>query len=183
MALCVNAAEDAMFETRNPIAERRSAQQSLVLGIASAASIGAVLIAVYLQDAWQLYPCPLCILQRYAFLAVAMAGALALLVKRGWLRDGLTGLTLAFSLAGLAVVGRHIWLILNPAEGCGRDRVAEFVNSLPMAQWLPGLFNATGNCIDEIPPVLGISFPVWALILFTLLVAALTTVLVRGARV
>jgi protein dithiol:quinone oxidoreductase len=171
-----------MFETRNPVAELRSSQLNWVLALTAIFSLAAVGIAVYLQVARDLYPCPLCILQRYAFLALAVAAVLGLAARRGWLRQLGAGLALAFALTGAAVAGRHVWLLLNPAEGCGRDRVAEFVNGLPMAQWAPLWFNASGSCLDEIGPVLGISFPVWALLLFAAALAALAYVIVRLAR-
>ena len=171
-----------MFEVRNPNLERRFHRQSWLLAVAVVLATAALLIALYLQQAWQLYPCPLCILQRYAFLALAISAAAALWCKRGRTRTTLTGASLLFCLAGLAAAGRHIWVLLHPAEGCGRDRLAELVNDWVVARWLPQLFAATGSCIDEIPPLLGLSLPVWALLLFGGLVIGLATVLGHGGR-
>ncbi|MFC3148716.1 disulfide bond formation protein B [Piscinibacterium candidicorallinum] len=131
------------------------------------ACIAALASAVILQKAWNLYPCPLCILQRYAFIALAAACVLALFWRPATWLAGLA------ALSGLGVAGFHLYRLAVPSEACGRDAVEAFVNGLPMAQWAPSWFAATGLCSDPIPPVLGISFPGWAFILFLLCGAAL----------
>ena len=171
-----------MFETRNPRADKVNAQQTLFFAFIAMDCIAAVIIAVYLQSAWELYPCPLCILQRYFFIALGVAALLGMVSKRGGLRDGWSTLCLLLALGGSAVAGRHVWILQHPEAGCGRDAVGEFVNGLPMAQWFPSVFYATGSCIDEIPPVLGVAFPVWALILFSLTALVLAVALVQRIR-
>ena len=171
-----------MFETPTSRASTINTQQSLILGLVAADCIAAVLIAVYLQSAWELYPCPLCILQRYFFIALGSFALFSMLLKPGKLRNFSTGFCLLLALGGGAAAAWHVWILHHPAAGCGRDAVGEFINGLPMAQWFPSVFYATGSCIDEIPPVLGMSFPVWALILFSMAALVLALALIRRLR-
>lgn len=135
----------------------------LIAGLA----FGAVGVAAALQAAWHLQPCTMCILQRYAFLVI---GFLAL----GRLRyaDGSAALVsravsnLAAAVGLLASL-RIQWVISVPSATCGRDKVAAFLNNLPWVDTWPSLFEATGVCGDPVPPVLGLSFHGWALMLFT----------------
>ncbi|MBX7229943.1 MAG: disulfide bond formation protein B [Burkholderiaceae bacterium] len=173
---------DLMFETPTSRANTVNTHHSLILGLVATDCIAAVIIAVYLQSAWELYPCPLCILQRYFFIALGLFSLFSLLLKPGKLRDFSSAFCLLLALGGAAAAAWHVWILHHPAADCGRDAVGEFINGLPMAQWFPSVFYATGSCIDEIPPVLGMSFPVWALILFSLSALVLAASLLRRLR-
>ncbi len=136
-------------------------------------------IALYFQHAKDMYPCALCILQRFAFLfagSFALVGALVTKPKP-W-----TILALVSALAGVGVVGKHLYGIYNPAFGCGVDPVQNFVNTLPTADLLPALFYADGLCSDKFAPILGLSIPVWSALWFVFLSAALVLALVRRAK-
>ncbi|HYA67046.1 MAG TPA: disulfide bond formation protein B, partial [Burkholderiaceae bacterium] len=85
--------------------------------LACAALIG---FGIFLQEAEHLEPCPLCILQRYAFVLVGAAALLAALLPRrlgrlaAWM-----GVMIAIS--GAAVGAWHVWLQLHPptVSACG----------------------------------------------------------------
>lgn len=136
------------------------------LAAASAAlSLGAVATASVIQGAWGLSPCTMCILQRYAFIALggfslvtlcypAKVGRLARAVM-----SGLAGV-------GMAASVKIQWALWVPSGSCGRDALANFFNDLPTAVWWPHLFEATGLCGDKVPPVLGVPFHIWSLMLF-----------------
>lgn len=136
--------------------------------LAAALCITAVAVAEGLQVAWDLQPCTMCILQRYVFLALAMVFAV---------RAGLTPRHQAATrwlVTSLAVVGvlasvKIRWAMRHQGETCGRDAVAAFLNDLPTATQWPALFEATGVCGDPVPPVMGVPFYLWSVILFTLL--------------
>lgn len=132
-----------------------------------ALSVGALSVAAYLQQAWSLYPCSLCIAQRYAFMFIGLAGALLCAGRPGLRMPGLL-LTLVASLGGLFVAGRNVWVQVYPSPSCGMDAFAAFLNGLPWVPMWPGMFEASGMCSDPIPDVLGVSFPVWALLGFVL---------------
>lgn len=124
-------------------------------------------------------PCPLCILQRLAYLGVL---GLAL-VGLGLLRVGLEaaarlaqGLAAASAVAGLGFAARHLWLVLHPGQLCGLDPLAAVINHWAITQWMPWMFRADGLCADT-PAVLGLALPFWSAagfaVVFVLLLAAM----------
>lgn len=147
------------------IAEPHSRAANLVVAFLSFA---AVIIAVALQIQWNVYPCSLCIAQRYLFLALGLTAILryavpAVLDKPWRVTQGLIGI------AGLAVAAKNLYVLVVPSPTCGRDSLSEFLNELPSALHWPTVFEATGMCSDPIPPVAGIPFPAWSFALFALL--------------
>ncbi len=115
-------------------------------------------------------PCPLCILDRIAFLLfalIAIAGAIHNPPPRGAaLYAG--GMAL-ISLSGLGVAGWHLWTLHHPKFGCGIDVMEQFVNSLPTAKLMPFMLRATGDCSARHDPILGLQVPEWALAWFAAL--------------
>ncbi len=120
----------------------------------------------YLQEYKGLDPCPMCILQRYAFVMVgliALAGAIH--GPRGLaLKVYALGVAL-FAIAGGGVAVRHSWLQHFPPlrETCGTD--LEFLlNTFPLTQALPKIFAGTGSCSKVDWSFLGLSIPEWGLV-------------------
>jgi disulfide bond formation protein DsbB len=152
--------------------------RSLLLLIASTclALIGA---ALYLQHAKGLLPCPLCVIQRYLFLAVALCcfvGAIGDKPRIG------AGLGLLSALGGLAVVGKHLWVLAHPGLSCGIDPMETMLNKIPTATMIPWLFRADGLCEDARDTVLGLSIPQWSALWFVLLAGSLAWLLLRRRR-
>jgi protein dithiol:quinone oxidoreductase len=140
--------------------------QWLLLAIA-VLSLSAVVLAVVLQQTLKLNPCTLCITQRYLFIGLALCALLGMVASAwGGLRPTLAVLGGLMALTGIGVAIRHFYVLANPTIDCGRDRVAEFINGLPLATWFPNVFMAFGGCGDVVPPFLGLSYPAWALLLF-----------------
>jgi len=146
---------------------------------ACAALIG---FALYLQHVEVLEPCPMCILQRYAFIAiagVALVGALH--GPRGPMLYLYGGLALLFAVAGGGVALRHSWLQRFPVESfsCGAD-LDYLLNTLPFAQALPAIFAGTGECSKVAWRFLGFSIPEWAFVWFVLFAAAALALMWRA---
>ncbi|OXI80479.1 disulfide bond formation protein B [Burkholderia sp. AU33423] len=136
-----------------------------------AGSLALVAGALWIQLAWQEDPCPLCIIQRYLFLLIAL---FALVGAAGGRRVALLrGLSLASALAGAAVAIRHIYVQAHPGFSCGFDALQPVVDGLPPAHWLPLVFKVGGLCETLYPPILGLSLPMWALAGFAAIAAAL----------
>lgn len=147
--------------------------RSVLLAI-SLISFALVAVAVYLQLAHDMLPCPLCVIQRYLFLGVgiaALAGAWS-----GKLRLG-AGVALLSALGGLGVVGKHLYVLANPGFSCGIDPMETFLNKIPTATVLPWLFKAEGLCENATDGILGLSIPQWSALWFVLLALALAWVL------
>lgn len=141
-----------------------------VFGAIVVACVGLLAFASYLQHVQGLEPCPMCILQRYAFFAVAivaLAGAIH--------GPGLTGtrvysaLITLFALVGAGTAARHSYLqeFPDPYTSCGVE-LEYLVNNFPLAQALPKIFAGGGECAQVKWRFLGLTIPEWALVWFVL---------------
>lgn len=124
--------------------------------------------ALYLQYVEHMQPCPLCIIRRYAFAAIAVICVVFSFLPASALRLGSALASLA-ALAGVGVASWHLWVIAHPGTSCGIDPMETTLNNIPTAKLLPFLFTADGLCGMPWPPVLGLSIPQWSLIWFLLL--------------
>ena len=150
----------------------------LLLAIA-ATCLALVGAALYLQHVKLLLPCPLCVIQRYLFLAIALCCAAGALGARPRI---CAGLGLLGALAGLGVVGKHLWVLAHPGLSCGIDPMETLLNKIPTATALPWLFRADGLCEDARDTLLGLSIPQWSALWFVLLAGALTYLMLRRQR-
>lgn len=152
--------------------------RSLLLFI-SCICLGLVAVALYLQHVQGLLPCPLCVIQRYLFLAIALCCAVG--AYGGKPKIG-AGLGLVGALGGLGVVGKHLWVLAHPGLSCGIDPMETVLNKIPSATMLPWLFKADGLCEDARDTLLGLSIPQWSALWFVLLTGFLVYLLVRRQR-
>lgn len=144
-----------------------------ILNLVGAALCGALLgYAYYLQFGLGLEPCPLCILQRLALIAltVVLLGA-ALHGARGRARFAWVGAIAISAGAGALVAGRHVWIQslppdLVPACGPGLDYL---IDVLPLVDALKEAFHGSGECARIDWTFLGLAMPVWTLIWFVAL--------------
>lgn len=127
--------------------------------------------ALYLQHALDWQPCPLCVLQRLAFVAVAVFALAGWLLARSstCVLRSFKGLTLLSALAGAATAGRHLWVKAHPAVSCGIDPLETAINAQWWVQQLPWLLKADGLCFTPLPPLLGLQLPTWSLLVLLLM--------------
>lgn len=138
-------------------------------GLASLALVG--FAVSYLQEAIGLLPCPLCVMQRMAYILFGVTALLAAAHRpQGagrWLYLGLLDL---WATAGAAVAAWQVYLTYHPqAAECGISAEERFLNGLPLAKWWPALFEANGDCTKVDWTFLGLSVPELSLIAFVLL--------------
>lgn len=133
--------------------------------LVAALAFGALGTAYSLQQTWNLQPCTMCIVQRYAFLILGLGAAGRVLLAHP-LTEMLRWAAWPAIAAGLFASARIQWAISVPSMSCGRDKIAAFLNDLPWVEWAPNAFEATGICGDPVPPVLGLPFHVWSAVLF-----------------
>jgi len=140
------------------------AAKPILLAVALAA-IGLLGVGLYLQIVQEMLPCPLCILQRYAFAAVALLclAAVALPVAARRITAALAALA---ALAGAGTAGWHLWVKAHPTISCGIDPLETSLNKIFTAEWLPFLFQADGLCTTQYDPIFGLSIPQWSLVWF-----------------
>ncbi|CAM4034452.1 disulfide bond formation protein B [Pseudomonas reidholzensis] len=137
----------------------------VLLGLICLALIGG---ALYMQIVLGEAPCPLCILQRYALLLIAIFAFVAAAMPG---RRGLTlleGLVVLSAIGGIVAAGRHVYILANPAVSCGIDTLQPIVDDLPLAKVWPLAFQVEGFCSTPYPPILGLSLAQWALVAFIL---------------
>jgi disulfide bond formation protein DsbB len=156
---------------------RRPRVLYLVVTLVCALLIGA---ALFLQFHENLEPCPLCILQRYAYVLV---GALALLAA---LLPALLGrivaaLGLLAALTGAGVGMWHVWLQLHPpaVSACGPS-LEYLVGNLPLGRALPRIFQGYADCTNVDWTFLHLSIPAWSVI--WLLLIAITLGVAQSRR-
>jgi len=135
---------------------------------------GLIALALYLQEQEGLEPCPMCILQRYAFVVLGVVAlAAAIHGPRGAMLKAYGALCALVALAGAGVAIRHSYIQHFPPkiETCGAD--LEFlVNTLPLSQALPKIFQGGGSCSAVDWKMMGLSIPEWALAWFLIFAAA-----------
>jgi len=150
-----------------------------ILLLIAAVSLALVGAALYLQHAKDMLPCPLCIIQRYLFLGVAIFSLIAAFAGKVkvW-----TGVALLSALGGLGVAGKHLYVLAHPGFSCGIDPMETVLNKIPTATLLPYVFRADGLCEAALDDVLGLSVPQWSALWFVILGLSLVWVLARRAR-
>jgi disulfide bond formation protein DsbB len=134
------------------------------------ACAGLIAFALYLQHAQGLEPCPMCILQRYAFVAIGAIALIAALHGPGLLVSRIyAGLVSLFAVAGGGIAIRHSWLQHFPPkiQSCGAD-LDYLLGTFPLAKALPAIFQGTGECEKVEWRFLWLSIPEWALVWFVI---------------
>jgi disulfide bond formation protein DsbB len=152
-----------------------------ILFIVAVLSFALLGVALYLQHVENMAPCPLCIIQRYAFAAIGIICLVFAILPRGTVKLG-AGLGILAALAGAGTAGWHLWVKAHPDVSCGIDPLETSLNKIPTAEMLPFLFKADGFCTTPYPPVLGLDIPQWSLIWFAIFVIVLLWAMLRQQR-
>lgn len=123
--------------------------------------------ALYAQHVLLLDPCPLCVLQRVATIAVGIIFLVAALHHpHAWGRSVYAVLLFLAAGGGAAVAGWH-WRLQNlpesevPACGPGLDYM---LDNFPLTEALQMVFKGSGECADVVWSFLGLSMPAWVFI-------------------
>jgi disulfide bond formation protein DsbB len=138
-----------------------------LIAIASVAMLG---FGLYLQHTLGLEPCPMCIVQRYALISVAVMSLIAALCKPRWALFSFGFLTTAFAVFGVFVAARQSWLQWYPPEvfTCGRDFYG-IIENTPMRRAIPMIFKGSGDCTKVDWTFLGGSIANWSFVCFVAL--------------
>ena len=142
----------------------------------------AMLVALYLQHYQGLDPCPLCVFQRVAVISVGVVALIAAVHgPQAWGQRIYAGLMALSAFAGVVVAGRHVWLQHLPADqvpSCGPG-LDFWIAALPWQQVVQQVFQGSGECAKVDWTLLGLSLPMWTLMLFVGLLLAAMVQLVR----
>jgi protein dithiol:quinone oxidoreductase len=143
-------------------------------GYIAGAAICAVLLGfgLYLQHVDGQEPCPLCIFQRVAFIALGLVFLVAALHgpgKTGAIVYGVLGFI--FAAAGTGLASRHVWLQSLPADqvpACGPG-LSYMLEQFPLMRMLQSVLAGSGECAEAGWKFLGLTIAGWSLIWFVLL--------------
>lgn len=164
----------------NPLAW--SYRTSYLLGFV--VCFGLLGFALYAQYQLGMAPCPLCVLQRVAFLSMAVFFLIGgIHAPRGHGRWAYAGLVLVGAIGGLITAGRHLWLQSLPPDqvpSCGPG-IGYLFDAFPLATMLHKVFSGSGECA-QVQPILGLPMPAWTLIWFMVLGALAIVAALRPSR-
>jgi disulfide bond formation protein DsbB len=154
-----------------------------VLALVSAACVAMLAFGLYLQHVVGLEPCPMCIVQRYALVLVALiAGITAMLRGRGAWMAG-SALMVLVSGFGAFVAARQSWLQWYPPEvaSSGRDFYG-MIETIPLKRAIPMIFKGSGDCTKIDWTFLGGSIANWSFVAFVFFALVGLMLLLRQAR-
>ncbi len=136
--------------------------------------------ALYAQYVLNLEPCPLCIFQRLAVIAMGIIFLLCSIIDP---KSKISKLLASFSFTaaasiGIAVASRHVWLQNLPSDqvpGCGPG-LDFMLSTFPLAEVLEMVFSGSGECANVDWSFLSLSMPSWVIIsFFVMLIYAIWT--------
>jgi protein dithiol:quinone oxidoreductase len=129
----------------------------------------------YLEHWEGIEPCPLCIFQRIAYIAIFVIALIATMHGPGITFTRIySSLIILSGLAGAAIAGRQVWLQhLPPGQvpecGPGLDYMLE---AFPLGQALKKIFSGSGECAEVDWQFIGFSIAEWSLFWFLIFVLA-----------
>ena len=157
----------------------------LFFGAIFVACVALLGIALYLQEEVGLDPCPMCILQRYAFTLIGIVALVATIHgPRGTALKVYGGLLALLAIAGGGVAARQSYIQHYPplTSSCGTD-LDFLVNTFPLSQALPKIFAGSADCAAVPWRLFGLSIAECALLWFALfLVGSIWYAFLRKAR-
>ena len=129
-------------------------------------------MALYLQYVLHQEPCPLCMIQRFIFIAMLVLFAIATLHNPKRSGAKVYGALIALlALSGVSTAGRHIWLQHLPKDqvpACGPG-LEYMLGNFPMAEVWQELMHGSGECAAKGWTFLSLGIPEWSLFLYVLL--------------
>ena len=149
------------------------------------ACAGLLANAYYLQYYEFQDPCPLCILQRIAFMALGVIFLVAALHGPG--RTGAIvygGMLVVVAAIGAAIATRHVWLQSlprNQVPECGPG-LEYMLKRFPLRQALEKILTGSGECAEAGWKFLGLSIAGWSLVWFLVFGALAMVLALLGMR-
>lgn len=125
--------------------------------------------ALYFQHVMKLEPCVMCIYERIAMMGIIATGLVGAIKPEffatRWLGFILWGVSAFW---GLQLALEHVDYQMNPSPFYTCDFIPNFPQWMPLHQWVPWLFNPTGDCADIVWQFFGMSMPQWLVVCFSL---------------
>ena len=138
-----------------------------VMALIVAACVALLVFGMYLQHVLGLEPCPMCIVQRYAMILIAIWAAIASATAKNSIQKAGAVLLIITALGGAFVAARQSWLQWYPPEvaSCGRD-IYGMIETFPLQRVIPMIFRGSGDCSKVDWTFLGGSIANWSFLCF-----------------
>ena len=147
------------------------------------ASIAMLAFGLYLQHVQGLEPCPMCIVQRYLLVLVAMVAGVTAFSHRFTLLALGAGLMAVLAALGAFVAARQSFLQWYPPENasCGRDLFG-MIETFPLKRAIPMIFKGSGDCTKIDWTFLGLSIANWSFLCFVVIALAGLVIVFRQLK-
>jgi disulfide bond formation protein DsbB len=133
----------------------------------SVACVLLLVFGIYLQQVVGLEPCPMCIVQRYALVLIAICSGLTAATGQKGLQILGGAAVMVLGGSGAFVAARQSWLQWYPPEvvSCGRDLYG-MIENFPLQRIIPMVFKGSGDCSKVDWTFLGGSIANWSFLWF-----------------
>jgi protein dithiol:quinone oxidoreductase len=133
----------------------------------AAACMAMLAFGYYLQHVGGLEPCPMCIVQRYAMILIAILAIITSASDKKVLQMTAGSLLVLTAFGGAFVAARQSWLQWYPPEiaSCGRD-IYGMIENFPLQRVIPMIFRGSGDCTKIDWTFLGGSIANWSFLCF-----------------
>jgi protein dithiol:quinone oxidoreductase len=158
----------AMTQLDRPKPALKGSQSARWLAAIATLSITAVIAALVSQHAFDMQPCPWCVLQRAIFVAIALVclGGLLWRAAAGQMLSASSVLLLSGSGVS-AAAWQHF--VAAKSTSCNLTMADKIVTALKLDALLPYVFSATASCADAAADLLGIPYDFWSMGVFLVL--------------
>lgn len=155
----------------------------LVFGLIAGTCVALLAFGLYLQEVVGLNPCPMCIVQRYALIGVALLALLGSRLQRTGRMTTVAALLTLLAGFGAFVAARQSWLQWYPPEivTCGRDLYG-MIENFPLQRVIPLVFKGSGDCTQVDWTFLGGSIANWSFVCFVALVLIGAAIFFKALR-
>ena len=158
---------------------RTSRRLPLAMALSCLLAVGFALIAQY---AFDMRPCPWCVLQRLLYLVIALLCVVCAFLPWRRARLALSIVILLVASAGiLAAVYQHE--VAAKQFTCTLTFADTLVTALRLETLWPTMFKVTASCAEAAVSMLGVPFEYWSLALYALLALGAAVLALRSIRV
>ncbi|WP_299013549.1 disulfide bond formation protein DsbB [uncultured Photobacterium sp.] len=137
------------------------------------------LCALFFQHVMKLDPCVMCIYERVAMMGIAFAALFGLIAPQNtiirWTALAAWGYG---AYRGLELTREHVGYQFNPSPFATCDLFVQFPEWAPLNQWVPWMFEASGDCSKVVWSFLGQSMPQWLVVIFAANLVALAVIVI-----
>ena len=145
--------------------------------------IALLAFGIYLQEIVGLEPCPMCIVQRYSFILIAVCSGMSYFINRPRSYLSLSIVTQIVAVFGAFVAARQSWLQWFPPEtmSCGRDLYG-MIENFPLKRAIPMIFKGSGDCTVVDWTFLGGSIANWSYLCFLGIITYIALIQVKSFK-